>query len=182
MYRELYRWMLWMNRWMYGCMNAYSHAWMNRWIYGCIDESADGWMSRLHRHLKLRTEGSHARVHELWSIRFLNVTSANVVHFLPTFIHIIIQVYATMVANLVIVWFIFTNLLNMTRCCPVILYVLRNIITSAWNTCKITGQQRIMFNKIVTINHIITKFATFVLYTCMNMYTKCGKNGPHLQK
>src|SRR6218665_137403 len=45
-----------------------------------------------HRHLKLRTEDSHARVHELGSIRFFNVTSANVVAFLPKFVHKIIQV------------------------------------------------------------------------------------------
>jgi len=33
------------------------------------------------------------------------------------------------------------------------------------NTCKITGQKRVMFNKIVNINHIVTKFATIVPYT-----------------
>jgi len=35
-----------------------------------------------------------------------------------------------------------------------------------------------MFNKIVNINHIITKFAAVVLYICMIMCT----NGPNLQK
>jgi len=119
----------------------------------------------------------HARVHELGSIRFFNVTSANVVYFLPKCVHLVIQVYATTVAMVVIVQFIFTILLNMTRCCPVILHVLRGIITSAWNTCKITGQQRIMFNKIVNINHIITKFATFVPYTCVVMSLMCTKFG-----
>src|SRR6218665_97354 len=43
------------------------------------------------------------------------------------------------------------------------------------NTCKITGQQRAMFNKIVNINHTKTKFATIVPYTCVIMCT-------HLQK
>jgi len=47
-------------------------------------------------------------------------------------------------------------------------------ITSAWNTCKITAQQRIMFNKIVR-NHIINKFPTFVPYTCMIRCKKFGK-------
>src|SRR6218665_3340836 len=56
-----------------------------------------------HRRLKLRTEGSHARVRELGSIRFFNVTSENKVRFLPKFVHIIIQVYGTTAANLVIV-------------------------------------------------------------------------------
>ena len=32
-----------------------------------------------------------------------------------------------------------------------------------------------MFNKIININHIITKFATVVPYTCMIMCTKFGK-------
>ena len=32
-----------------------------------------------------------------------------------------------------------------------------------------------MFNKIITINHIITKFATFVPYTYMIMCKKFGK-------
>jgi len=32
-----------------------------------------------------------------------------------------------------------------------------------------------MFNKIVNINRIITKFTTFVPYTCMIMCTKFGK-------
>ena len=51
------------------------------------------------------------------------------VYFLHKFVHIITQVYGTVVANLVIglVRFIFTILLNMTRCCPVILHVLRGI-------------------------------------------------------
>ena len=40
-----------------------------------------------HRHLELRTEGSHARVCELGSIRLFNVTSANEFHFLPNFVH-----------------------------------------------------------------------------------------------
>src|SRR6218665_987536 len=43
------------------------------------------------------------------------------------------------------------------------------------NTCKITGQQRVMFNKIVNTNRTITKFATFVPYTCMIMCTDFGK-------
>ena len=34
-------------------------------------------MCTRHRHLKLRTEGSHTRLRELESIRFFNVTSAN---------------------------------------------------------------------------------------------------------
>jgi len=33
------------------------------------------------------------------------------------------------------------------------------------NTCKITGQQRVIFNKILNIGHIITKFTTIVPYT-----------------
>ena len=41
-----------------------------------------------HRHLKLSTESSHAWVHSIF-----NVISANVVYFLPKYIHIIIQVY-----------------------------------------------------------------------------------------
>ena len=81
-----------------------------------------------HRHLKLRTEGSHARVGELGSIRLFNVTSASVVRILPKFVHIIIQVYGTMVANLVIVRFIFTILLNMACCCPVILHVFQALV------------------------------------------------------
>ena len=80
-----------------------------------------------HRQLKLRTEDSHARVRELGSIRCFNVTSANVVRFLSKFVHIIIQVYGTMVANMVIVRFIFTILLSMTQCSPVIVHVLRGI-------------------------------------------------------
>jgi len=65
----------------------------------------------------------------LGCIRLFNVTSANVVRFFPKFVglHIIIQVHGTTVANLVIVWFIFTMLLNMTRCWPVILHALRGI-------------------------------------------------------
>src|SRR6218665_3787999 len=63
------------------------------------------------------------RIRELGSIRFFNVISANVVRFLPKFVHIIIQVYGTMVANLVTVLFIFTILLSTTRCCPMILHV-----------------------------------------------------------
>jgi len=43
------------------------------------------------------------------------------------------------------------------------------------NTCKITGQQHVMFNKIVNMNHTITKFATVIPYTCMIMCTKFGK-------
>src|SRR6218665_49137 len=43
------------------------------------------------------------------------------------------------------------------------------------NTCKIIGQQRVMFNKRVNINRIITKFATVVLYTCMILCVKLGK-------
>src|SRR6218665_1299839 len=43
------------------------------------------------------------------------------------------------------------------------------------NTCKITGQQRAMFNKIININHTITKFATVVPHTCMIMCTNFGK-------
>jgi len=43
------------------------------------------------------------------------------------------------------------------------------------NTCKITGQQHVMFNKIVNINHTITKFAAIVPYTCMIMYSNFGK-------
>ena len=39
-----------------------------------------------------------------------------------------------------------------------------------------------MFNKIVNINYIVTKFSTLVPYNCMIMCTKLGKNGPHLQK
>jgi len=41
----------------------------------------------------LRTEGSHARVRESGSIRFFNVTSANVVRFLPKFVHIITSIW-----------------------------------------------------------------------------------------
>jgi len=33
----------------------------------------------------------------------------------------------------------------------------------------VIGQQRVIFNKIVNINHTITKFATIVLYTCICM-------------
>ena len=47
----------------------------------------------IHRRLKQRTVVSHALVRELGSIRFFNVTSANMVRFLPKFVHIIIQVY-----------------------------------------------------------------------------------------
>jgi len=44
------------------------------------------------------------------------------------------------------------------------------------NTCKITGQQRVMFNKIVNINSTITKFVVVVPYTCtyMIMCTNLG--------
>src|SRR6218665_1660105 len=49
------------------------------------------------------------------------------VNFLPQFVHGHIQGYETTAANLVIVRFIFTVLLNMTRCCPVILHVLQGI-------------------------------------------------------
>ena len=44
-----------------------------------------------------------ARVRELGSIRFLNVTSANVDRFLRKCVHIIIQVRGTIVAKLVLV-------------------------------------------------------------------------------
>src|SRR6218665_920483 len=43
------------------------------------------------------------------------------------------------------------------------------------NTCKIIGQQRVMFNKIVKLNRIITKFATIVQYTVMIMGTHFGQ-------
>jgi len=47
-------------------------------------------------------------------------------------------------------------------------------ITSAWNTCKVTSPRRVMFNKIVNINHIISKFAPLVpykkLYICNYVY------------
>ena len=45
--------------------------------------------------------------------------------------------------------------------------------------CKITGPRRVMFNKIVNINHNITKFTSYVtgvvLNTCMIMCTNFGK-------
>ena len=56
-----------------------------------------------HRHLKLRTAGSHARVRELGSIRLFNVTSENVVRFWPNCLRIVTQVHGTMVANLVVI-------------------------------------------------------------------------------
>jgi len=46
----------------------------------------------------------------------------------------------------------------------------KNIIMPR-NTCKIIGQQRVMFNKIVHMNHTITKFATTVPNTCVIMCT-----------
>ena len=127
------------------------------------------WNRQLDIMKELRTEGRRSRVRELGSIQRFNVTSANVVRFLPNFLHLVIQAYGTTVENLIMILFIFTILLNMTRSCPVLLHVLRGIITSAWKTCKITGQQ------IVNINHIVTKSATFVPYTCMIICTKCGK-------
>src|SRR6218665_246515 len=48
-------------------------------------------------------------------------------------------------------------------------HVLRNI-------CKTTGLKRIMFNKIVNINDINTKFATIARYTCIIICTKFCKN------
>jgi len=50
-------------------------------------------------------------------------------------------------------------------------------ITSALSTCKITGPRHVMFNKIININHIITKFATVdpSTCTCMIMCTTFGK-------
>ena len=43
------------------------------------------------------------------------------------------------------------------------------------NTCKIIEQQRVMLNKIVNINHTVTKFATSVPDNCMIMFTNVGK-------
>src|SRR6218665_1553745 len=48
-----------------------------------------------HRHLKLRTGGRRSRVREFGSIQLSNVTSANVIRFLPNFVHITIQSYGT---------------------------------------------------------------------------------------
>jgi len=79
--------------------------------------------SETHRHLKLRTEGKQSRVCKLGSIQLFNVTSANVVRFLPNLSHIIIQVYGTKVVNLVMIRFIFMILLGMICCCPLILHV-----------------------------------------------------------
>ena len=42
-------------------------------------------------------------------------------------------------------------------------------------TWEITGQRRVMFSKIVNINHTTTKFATIVPYTCVIMRTNFGK-------
>ena len=56
-----------------------------------------------HRQLKQRTVVGHARVRELESIQFVNITSANVVRFLSTFSHIILKVYETPAANLVMI-------------------------------------------------------------------------------
>ena len=55
------------------------------------------------RHLKLRTESRRSRVRELWSIKLFIVTSANVVRFMPNFVHIIVRVYEAKVANLVMI-------------------------------------------------------------------------------
>ena len=79
---------------------------------------------------KLRTEGRRFRVRELGSIQLFNVTSVNVVRFLPNSVFIKIQVYGIMVANLVLIWFIFTILLNMIRWCPVILHVFQALVIS----------------------------------------------------
>jgi len=48
-------------------------------------------------------------------------------------------------------------------------------IASALNTCKINGQQRVMFNRIVNINCIITKLAAVGSYTCMIVCKNFGK-------
>ena len=40
---------------------------------------------------------------------------------------------------------------------------------------KITSPRRVMFNKIVNINHIVTKFAPLVLYTFAIMYANVWK-------
>ena len=50
------------------------------------------------------------------------------------------------------------------------------------NTCKITGQHCVMFNKSVNINFTITKFATIVsyMYTCMSVCTHFGKKRTHI--
>jgi len=42
-----------------------------------------------------------SQVRKLVFIGFFNVTSANVVHFLPNFLHVIRQVYGTMVVNFI---------------------------------------------------------------------------------
>ena len=42
---------------------------------------------------------------------------------LPNCVHILTQVYERKVANLLMILFIFTILLNMVRCCLVILHV-----------------------------------------------------------
>ena len=106
-----------------------------------------------------------------------NVTKANVIRFLPDVVHINIQVYETKVENLIMVRFIFTILLNMIRCFSVILHVFQELFIMPRNrsTCKITGQQRVMFNKIININHTIAKYATIVPYTCIIMCTNVGK-------
>src|SRR6218665_2407963 len=105
---------------------------------------------RNHRHLKLRTGGSHARGHEFRSIRFFNVglTSANGVRFLRNFVKIIIQVYRAMLANLVLTSFIFTILLKMIRFSPVVLHVLRGICLVMYEcstNCCVTSATVVVF-------------------------------------
>jgi len=57
----------------------------------------------------------------------------------------------------------------------VILHVFQAMVFMLRNTCKINGQQHVMFNKIANINHTITKFAPVVPYTCALMCTNFGK-------
>src|SRR6218665_219618 len=71
----------------------------------------------------------------LGPLEFFNVTSANVVHFFPKFLHTIIQVYERTAASLVMIQFIFTIRLNMTRCCPLILHVFKALAISHRLTC-----------------------------------------------
>src|SRR6218665_81351 len=44
------------------------------------------------------------------------------------------------------------------------------------NTCKTTGLKRIIFNEIVNINDVNTKFANIARYTCIIIFTKFRKN------
>lgn len=61
----------------------------------------------LQLHLKLRTKGRNAQVRKVGSIPYFSVACANVFRFQPKFLYIIIQVYGTKVAKLLMLSFLF---------------------------------------------------------------------------